>query len=94
MRLAVLVAPKSGRDEVVGWRVGADGRRELLVRVAAAPEKGKATAAACKALASYLGVPKSSVRCARGQTSHHKIFELPVDEAELERMTASLPSGS
>lgn len=76
MRLAVYVTPKSGRDEVVGWRDGANGQRELAVRVTAAPEKGKATKAALRVVASEYGIPKSQVRCVRGQQSRHKIFEL------------------
>lgn len=39
MRLPVHVTPKSGRGEVIGWRDGADGQRELEVKVKAAPEK-------------------------------------------------------
>jgi uncharacterized protein YggU (UPF0235/DUF167 family) len=40
--LAVHVTPRSGRDEVSGWR-GA----ELSVRVTVAPEGGKANVAVC-----------------------------------------------
>ena len=36
MRLPVHVTPKSGRGEVIGWRDGADGQRELEVKVKAA----------------------------------------------------------
>jgi uncharacterized protein (TIGR00251 family) len=70
-RIAVHATPKSGRDEIVGWR-GA----ELQVRVTAPPEGGKANAAVCKVLADALGVAKSSVRVARGETSRHKTVEV------------------
>ncbi len=54
MRLPVHVTPKSGRGEVIGWRDGADGQRELEVKVKAAPEKGKATKEAIALIASFL----------------------------------------
>jgi hypothetical protein len=71
MRLGVHVTPRSGRDEVAGWRGG-----ELSLRVTVAPEGGKANAAACAVVAEALGVPKSAVRVARGETSRHKQLEL------------------
>jgi hypothetical protein len=71
-RLRVRVTPKAGRDEIAGF----DERGELRVRVTAAAEGGKANAAACKALAEALGVPNSSVRVVRGETSRHKTVEL------------------
>lgn len=69
--LAVHVTPKSGRDEVVGWRGS-----ELSVRVTAAPESGKANAAVCIVIAKALGVPKTSIRVVRGDTSRHKVLEI------------------
>ena len=78
-RIAVHLTPKSGRDEVAGWRGG-----ELSLRVTAAPEGGKANAAACALVAGALGVPKSAVRVVRGQTSRHKQLEVDgVGETEL-----------
>ena len=71
VRIALHVAPKSSRDQVVGWRGG-----ELSVRVTSAPEGGKANAAACETLAAVLGVPKSAVRVVRGQRSRHKQVEV------------------
>ncbi|MCE5192082.1 MAG: DUF167 domain-containing protein [Actinomycetia bacterium] len=68
--LRVYATPKAGADEIVGWRDG-----ELLVRVTAPPEDGKANAAVCKLLAKALGVPKSAVRVTRGDTSRHKTVE-------------------
>ena len=69
--LAVHVTPKAGRDEIVGWRGG-----ELQVRVTAPPEGGKANAAVCKAIATALGVPKTSVRLVRGEASRHKVVDV------------------
>ncbi|NTU71747.1 MAG: DUF167 domain-containing protein [Coriobacteriia bacterium] len=78
--LAVHVTPKSGRDEVIGWRGG-----ELAVRVTVAPEGGKANAAVCKVISAALGVPKSSVRVARGDTSRHKSLAIDGVSAEAVR---------
>jgi uncharacterized protein len=78
-RLAVHVTPKAGRDEIGGWSDG-----ELELRVTAPAEGGKATLAACVLVAKALGVPKSSVRVARGETSRHKLLDLPeVSEGDL-----------
>lgn len=77
----VHVTPKSGRDEIVGWRGD-----ELAVRVTPPPEGGKATAAVCKVVAQALGVPKSAVRVVRGDTARHKALEIEgVDEAGVAR---------
>jgi uncharacterized protein len=77
--LAVHVTPKSGRDEIVGWRGS-----ELAVRVTAPPEGGKANAAVCKLVGSALRVPKTNVRVVRGESARHKVLEIDdVDGAEL-----------
>lgn len=82
LRVAIHVTPKSGRDEVTGWR-GA----ELSVRVTAPPEGGKANDAACRTLARALGVSKSSVRVTRGAGSRHKMVEIDgLDEEALDRV--------
>ena len=71
MRIAVHVTPKSGRDEVAGWRGS-----ELAVRVTAPPEGGKANASACAVVADALGIPKRDVRVVRGESSRHKQLEI------------------
>lgn len=83
MRLPVHVTPKSSCSKVTGWRDGADNQRELEVKVKSAPEKGKATKEACAVVASFFAVPKSSVICVRGDTSRHKMLEIP-DSVDLE----------
>jgi len=88
MRIAVHVTPKSVRDEVAGWRGG-----ELSVRVTVAPEGGKANAAACAVVARALGVPKSTVRVARGDTSRHKQLEVEgVTAADVARVFGAPPA--
>jgi uncharacterized protein (TIGR00251 family) len=69
--LAVHVTPRSGRDEVVGWKGS-----ELSVRVTTPPEGGKANAAVAKTIAAALGLPKTSVSVVRGHTARHKVLHI------------------
>jgi uncharacterized protein YggU (UPF0235/DUF167 family) len=48
----------------------------LVIRVAAPPEKGKATEEARRALADALGVPPSAVTLRSGPTSRRKTFRV------------------
>jgi len=86
-RIAVTVTPRSGRDEIVGRRGG-----ELVIRVSAPPEGGKANIAVCKVLSKALSVPKSSLSVARGETSRHKAIEVSGrSQEELDEWLAGLP---
>jgi uncharacterized protein YggU (UPF0235/DUF167 family) len=69
--LAVHVTPRSGRDEISGWR-----GTELNIRVTVAPEAGRASAAVCALVAKALGVAKTSVIVVRGPSSRHKILRI------------------
>jgi uncharacterized protein len=68
MDLRVKVIPKSSRTELAA--VLPDGTWK--VRVAAAPEKGKANRALCEFIAEKLGVAKTSVHVVSGETSRDK----------------------
>jgi uncharacterized protein YggU (UPF0235/DUF167 family) len=84
MRLAVRLTPRGGRDAVEGWATGADGRAFLKARIAAPPVEGEANAALTVLLARALGVAKSSVRIAAGQTGRLKQVEVEgLDRAAL-----------
>ncbi len=72
LRFAVRLTPKGGRDKIEGWSTGADGRPHLKARVSAPPEAGKANAALIALLAKALGVAKSAVAIAGGETSRLK----------------------
>jgi uncharacterized protein YggU (UPF0235/DUF167 family) len=50
--------------------------RGIIVRVPAAPEAGRATDAARRALADALGVPANRIRLRRGTRSRTKVFEI------------------
>lgn len=65
------VTPRTARDEIVA-RSGGD----LLVRVTAPPDGGRANDAVCKLIAKSIGVPKSAVEVVRGHTSRHKAIDV------------------
>ena len=71
-RITARVVPRSGRTSV---EMRPDGT--LLIRVRAAPERGKANEEASDALAEHLGIPRSSVQLLHGAASRSKVFEVP-----------------
>jgi uncharacterized protein len=71
MRLLVIVTPGASSNTIVG-RHG-DGWK---VRVAAAPERGRANAMLIALLAETLGVPPAAIRLAAGQTYRRKIVQI------------------
>jgi uncharacterized protein (TIGR00251 family) len=68
LRLSIKVVPKSARNEIV--EVQADGT--WRIKVAAAPEKGRANAELCEFLARQFGVPRSKVEVVTGHASPRK----------------------
>ncbi|WP_226898325.1 DUF167 domain-containing protein [Mangrovicoccus algicola] len=66
--ITVTVTPRASRGRIVE-----DGGR-LRVYVTEAPEKGRATEAARKALAAHLGLPKTALDLVRGAASREKTF--------------------
>jgi uncharacterized protein YggU (UPF0235/DUF167 family) len=65
--------------------VGRHGRSWKL-RIAAAPERGKANEVVLRFLAERLALPRSSLRLVSGQSGRDKIVELTgIDEAETDR---------
>lgn len=72
LTLKLKVIPKSAKSELAGWMT--DG--SLKVRVAAAPEKGRANAELCALLASEFHVPRKSVEVVAGETSHRKTVRI------------------
>jgi uncharacterized protein YggU (UPF0235/DUF167 family) len=62
------------------------GRPVLKARVAAPPVEGEANAALLKLVAKALGLPRSAVRIASGETARVKVLEVVgLVEAELRR---------
>ncbi len=72
--IRVKVIPKSSRTELAGYLP--DGTWKI--KVAAAPEKGKANRALVDFLAEHFGVAKSRIRITSGETSQLK--RIHVDE--------------
>lgn len=84
-RLAVRIMPKASRSEVSGVVADAEGRPALAVRIAAPPVDGAANAALTAFLAKALGVRKSDVRIASGETGRLKLIEIEGDAEEIGR---------
>lgn len=81
--LSIRVTPRSAKPGIGDWKTDPGGRPFLEVRVAAAPADGAANDEVVKLLAKALGLPKSSVAIASGQTARLKRIELPIDESEV-----------
>ncbi len=84
-RLRLRVSPGAARAAVVGRHGDA-----WKVRVAAAPERGKANAAILTLIADTLAVPRSAVTLVSGGGSRDKIVELAgIEPDEIERRLAT-----
>lgn len=70
-RLTVKVSPGASRNEVTGFE-----NDTLHIKIAAAPEKGKANRELAAFLSDRLGIRKSAVSILRGETSHTKIIAI------------------
>ena len=79
--LRIKVTPRASSNVVVGWLD--EQREELLIRVTAPAEGGKANAAVIKLLAEALNIPKSALHIKRGSTSRHKLISLDVPKDEI-----------
>ena len=71
-KLAVKVTPKARSEVIEGFNAAG----ELVVKLRAAPEDGKANAALIALLAEALGLSKSRLELIRGGTNRHKVIAL------------------
>ena len=78
-QLPVRVTPRSAKPGVGGWRLGADGREELEIRVAEPPADGAANEAVLKLLAKALGISRSQLAIISGVASRNKRVAIPID---------------
>lgn len=81
--VAVRLTPKADRDAIGGITALADGREVLQARVRALPSDGAANAALVALLAKVMGVPRSAVTIAAGQTQRTKQVRIEGDPALL-----------
>ena len=92
-RLRVRVAPGGRRAAVVGRHCDA-----WKIRVAAAPERGRANDEVVTLLASALAIPRADVRLVTGLSSRDKIIEirgLDLDEVDRRlQLVAERPTGA
>ncbi len=70
--VGVKVIPSSGVNRIVGVKNG-----ELIVKVKAPAERGKANKELIKYLSSIFKVPKADVIIISGEKSHHKRIQFP-----------------
>lgn len=80
-RLPIKVVPGASRSHIAGWLGDT-----LKIRVAAAPERGKANAAVEALLADVLAIPSGAARIVAGGSSPRKIVEIGgLSEVEVQR---------
>jgi len=94
LSLFLRVTPNAGQDRIEGVEQRDDGTAVLRVRVAVVPDKGKANAAVIALLAKALGLPKSSLSLANGETSRFKTIAVAGDGDALSRAVEKLPAAT
>jgi uncharacterized protein (TIGR00251 family) len=82
IHLAIKVMPCASKNELAGAK---DGR--MRVRIAAAPEKGKANSELITFIVKTLSCTTREVIILRGEKSRHKILSIPIEyKDELEKI--------
>jgi uncharacterized protein YggU (UPF0235/DUF167 family) len=70
--------------------VGGEHGGVLVVRVVEPADKGRATAAALKAVADELGVSRRCVTLTSGATSRRKVIDIDCEAVDIARVTTAL----
>ena len=86
--LHIRLTPRAARDGIDGLKDG-----HLQVRVRAVPEDGRANKALVELVAREIGVPKSTVSVASGQTHRLKTLLISGDAQALEARVAAWLKG-
>jgi uncharacterized protein (TIGR00251 family) len=85
-QLKIRVIPNARKTEFDGYREG-----EIVLRLNAVAQDGKANKAAIEFLARYLKVPRTSVLLISGEKSRHKIFQIVgLESGDLESKLAGI----
>lgn len=79
MLISIHITPKSAKNQIIGWEIGADGKKFLKIKIAAPPEDGKANAELIKFLSKEWKVAKSELEIVSGDTSRHKRIRINND---------------
>jgi len=87
IRVTVRVKPGASRNKVRG---SYGDPPALVVAVSEPAIDGRASTAACRALAEALGVSLSKVSIVMGQTSRTKVVEISDSDPQIERKIAEL----
>lgn len=91
LSLFLRVTPNAGKDAIEGVEIRDDGTVVLRIRVKAVPDKGKANAAVVTLVARALGVPKTAIALAAGETGRFKTLVIAgAPEALADRLKAIL----
>jgi uncharacterized protein (TIGR00251 family) len=77
MRIDIKAVPGASKTEIAGVK-----DKRLRLRIAAAPEDGKANAELCGFLAKALSCPKRDIRLEKGEKSRLKTVSLPAEYME------------
>lgn len=81
MNLVVKVTPNARKSEIMGWGADEQGRRVLLVKLAAPAQEGKANRELIRFMAETLGCAKGAVSLVKGDSSRMKVVEIPAEAA-------------
>jgi uncharacterized protein (TIGR00251 family) len=85
--LRLRIVPRASRTEIAGTQGGM-----VRIRLAAVPVDGAANEALIRFLAERIGVPRSAVRVASGQTTRSKVVE--ISGASLEQVQLGMRAES
>jgi uncharacterized protein (TIGR00251 family) len=87
IHLEIKAVPSASRTEFAGSQNG-----KLRVRIASAPEDGKANTELCAYFAKTLGCPKKDVSLIRGEKSRIKVLGFPLSlENALRSLLKDIP---
>jgi uncharacterized protein (TIGR00251 family) len=81
--VSVRVTPRSGRDQLAGWRDGM-----LHVRLSAPPVEGRANEALLRFLGKVVGLPTGRVRLVGGE--HSRVKRVAFDGVDAPTLAARL----